>query len=226
MDFYLYDIEYDNENNSYILLIISLLIIYSTAISVMFITRPEKSINNEELSLVDDELSLVDDELSLVNEELVLEFINEEEKILSKCNLTNCTNLEREFVCKNAYKCDVNNAFNNWKKAYKEWWTVYSKHLEFNYMLVSMNGYFENNNINSISLNSIITNIISEETTYQLTNKEKLARKKLVNAIEKDKLYNELRWNVSPDYLSVNENEMLSNLIRIKKDIQILVDTY
>jgi len=104
MDFYLYDIEYDNENNSYILLIISLLIIYSTAISVMFITRPEKSINNEELSLVDDELSLV-------NEELVLEFINEEEKILSKCNLTNCSNLEREFVCKNAYKCDVNNAF-------------------------------------------------------------------------------------------------------------------
>ena len=58
------------------------------------------------------------------------------------------------------------------------------------------------------------------------SNKEKLARKKLVNAIEKDKLYNELRWNVTPDYLSVNENEMLSNLIRIKKDIQILVDTY
>ena len=258
MEFQLCDKECNYEDICYNSIIISLLIIYSTAISViMFIKQPKKVIkevpvkiikkvpmecikenNDEEELLIAEKEKLLfaeKEKLLFTNKKKILftefvEFTKEEERILAESNLTNCSYEDIVFTCKSEYERKVVNALSNWRDAYEKWWNDLSKYdyNGHNHMFTKVKESLESDkyidNINSINL--FINPLLIEETTSQLANKEKHTRIELLKAIEKDYLYNKFRYDSKPTYLTHIDNEMLSNILKIKKEIQTLINTY
>ena len=126
---------------------------------------------------------------------------------------------ERESVLKCAYEFNVVNALNDWRDAYEEWWDYGKK--PTNLIITVQHSKESDKYIDDENIKILINNLIYEEYTFQLANKEKLARVELFKAIEKDKIYNKLRKGIEPNYLKPAYN-MLSNFHRIKKDGRIL----
>ena len=244
MEFQLCDKECNYEDICYNSIIISLLIIYSTAISViMFIKQPKKVIKEVPVKIIkkvpmecikenndEEELLIAEKEkLLFTNKKKILftefvEFTKEEERILAESNLTNCSYEDIVFTCKSEYERKVVNALSNWRDAYEKWWNNYNGH---NHMFTKVKESLESDkyidDINSINL--FINPLLIEETTSQLANKEKHTRIELLKAIEKDYLYNKFRYDSKPTYLTHIDNEMLSNILKIKKEIQTLINT-
>ena len=250
MEFQLCDKECNYEDICYNSIIISLLIIYSTAISViMFIKQPKKVIKEVPVKIIkkvpmecikenndEEELLIAEKEkLLFTNKKKILftefvEFTKEEERILAESNLTNCSYEDIVFTCKSEYERKVVNALSNWRDAYEKWWNDLSKYdyNGHNHMFTKVKESLESDKyIDDIySINLFINPLLIEETTSQLANKEKHTRVELLKAIEKDYLYNKFRYDSKPTYLTHIDNEMLSNILKIKKEIQTLINTY